>query len=255
GVAVTATMAVTTMLFASFAKEKWHWSRVRVMVFVLPLLTIDLAFFGANLVKILDGGWFPLAVGGFIFTLMATYRMGRKILADRLSASSISIDAFLMELEGNRIPRVPGVAIFMSRHSDGVPTTLLHNIKHNKIVHQNVVLLTVETEDRPRVDEEQRYEWETLGHGVMRLTLHFGFMEDPDIPVALAGIGKGPVTFDPMTTSYFLGRETLIPTKQPGMAIWREHLFAWMMRNSSSASQFFSLPPNQVIELGAQVEL
>jgi KUP system potassium uptake protein len=255
GVAVTATMAVTTMLFASFAKEKWKWSRARVMVFVLPLLTIDLAFFGANLVKIFDGGWFPLAVGGFIFTLMATYRMGRKILADRLSASSISIDAFLLELEGNRIPRVPGVAIFMSRHSDGIPTTLLHNIKHNKIVHQNVVLLTVETEDRPRVDEEQRYGWETLGHGVMRLTLHFGFMEDPDIPVALARIEKGPVTFDSMTTSYFLGRETLIPTKQPGMAIWREHLFAWMMRNSSSASQFFSLPPNQVIELGAQVEL
>jgi KUP system potassium uptake protein len=143
----------------------------------------------------------------------------------------------------------------MSRTNEGIPTTLLHNIKHNKIVHQNVVLLTVETEDRPRLDGEQRFEWATLGHGVFRLTLHFGFMEDPDIPAALSGVGTGLVALDPMTTSYFLGRETLIPTKQPGMAIWREHLFAWMMRNSSSASQFFSLPPNQVIELGAQVEL
>ncbi len=255
GVAVTATMSVTTMLFASLAKEKWRWSRARVTLFVIPLLTIDLAFFGANLIKILDGGWFPLAVGLLIFTMMATYRLGRKILADRLASNAISIDAFLLELEMNRIPRVPGTAIFMSRHSTGIPTTLLHNIKHNKVVHQSVVLLSVETEDRPRVDGEERYEWKTLGHGVVRLTLHFGFMEDPDIPTALSGGTNAPVQFDPMTTSYFLGRETLIPTKQPGMAIWREHLFAWMMRNSSSASQFFSLPPNQVIELGAQVEL
>ena len=148
-----------------------------------------------------------------------------------------------------------GTAIFMSRNSDGIPTTLLHNIKHNKIVHKTVVLLTVESEERSYLSEEERFEWADLGHGVYRLALHFGFMEDPDIPATLEKIDIQSVSFNPMTTSYFLGRETLIPTKQPGMAIWREHMFAWMTRNASSASGFFNLPPNQVIELGAQVEL
>ena len=145
----------------------------------------------------------------------------------------------------------------MSRSTEGVPTTLLHNIKHNKVVHQRTVLLTVEPEERSHLSEEERFEYMDLGYGVSRLTLHFGFMEDPNIPEVLERIGAtgGPFQFNAMATSYFLGRETLIPTKQPGMAIWREHLFASMIRNSSSASVFFSLPPNQVIELGAQVEL
>jgi len=255
GVAVTATMAVTTMLFASWSRERLGWSYGRVSLFAVPLLAIDLAFFGANIVKIWDGGWFPLAVGLAIFLLMSTWRLGRKILSDRLAAQALSIDAFLQQLAGDKIPRVPGVAIFMSRNPEGVPTTLLHNIKHNKIVHETVVLMTVETEDRSHLAQEERYEWTSLGHGVYRLSLHFGFMEDPNIPDALDRIGKEPVNFNPMTTSYFLGRETLIPTRHPGMAIWREHLFAWMTRNSSSASVFFNLPANQVIELGAQVEL
>lgn len=255
GVAVTATMAVTTMLFGSFARERWHWSGTLVTVVIVPLLVIDLAFFGANLVKVFDGGWFPLAVGLLIFTLMSTWRLGRRVLSDRLAKEAMSIDAFVRELAGARIPRVPGIAIFMSRSAEGCPTTLLHNIKHNKVVHQKVVLLTVETEDRPHLAEDERHHWTDLGCGVYRLQLHFGFMEDPNIPAVLARLGAEPVAFNPMTTSFFLGRETLIPTRQPGMAIWREHLFAWMMRNSSSASQFFSLPANQVIELGAQVEL
>jgi KUP system potassium uptake protein len=255
GVAVTATMAVTTMLFASFAHERWGWSYARVSLLAAPLLVIDVAFFAANVVKIFDGGWFPLAVGAFIFLLMSTWRLGRRILSERLTEGSLTTEDFLRELENGRVPRVPGTAIFMSRHASGIPTTLLHNIKHNKIVHQRVVLLTVETEDRAHLGDEERYEWADLGFGVFRLTLHFGFMEDPDIPEALERLSSGKVSFNPMATSYFLGRETLIPTKQPGMAIWREHLFAWMMRNSSSASVFFSLPPNQVIELGAQVEL
>jgi KUP system potassium uptake protein len=255
GVAVTATMAVTTMLFASFAHERWGWSYPRVSLLAVPFLIVDLAFFSANLVKIWDGGWFPLAVGLFIFILMSTWRLGRKILTERLTEEAMSTEAFLKELENKRIPRVPGTAIFMSRSPSGVPTTLLHNIKHNKIVHQRVVLLTVETEDRAHLGEEERFAWDELGFGVFRLTLHFGFMEDPDIPAVLERISKGEMTFNQMATSYFLGRETLIPTKRHGMAIWREHLFAWMTRNSSSAVVFFSLPPNQVIELGAQVEL
>jgi KUP system potassium uptake protein len=255
GVAVTATMGITTMLFAAFARERWQWSYGKMALFTVPLLIVDVAFFGANIVKVADGGWFPLAVGAFIFTLMSTWRLGRRILGQRLAAQSMSLDDFIRELAGGKIPRVPGTAIFMSRNTEGVPTTLLHNIKHNKVVHQKVVLLTVETEDRPRLAEEERYDWKEIGQGVYRLMLHFGFMEDPDIPAALERAPAAPVAFNPMMTSYFLGRETLIPTKHPGMAIWREHLFAWMMRNSSSASVFFSLPANQVIELGAQVEL
>jgi KUP system potassium uptake protein len=255
GVAVTATMAITTTHLAVFARDRWRWPLVGVVAFALFFLCFDLSFFGANIVKVWDGGWFPLVVGLLIFTAMSTWRRGRMILSGKLAEQGMALEDFMRELANDRIPRVRGTAIFMSRHGTGVPTTLLHNIKHNKVVHKIVVLLTVETEDRPHLDKKERFEWEELGHGVFRLTIHFGYMEDPDIPDALERIGTQHVSFNPMTTSYFLGRETLIPTKQPGMAIWREYLFAWMMRNSSSAVGYFSLPPNQVIELGAQVEL
>jgi KUP system potassium uptake protein len=255
GVAVTATMSVTTMLFAAFGRERWQWSYGRMALFVIPLLTIDLAFFGANIVKVWDGGWFPLVVGLMIYAMMSTWRIGRKVLSQKLASQAMSVDDFLQQLATNKIPRVPGTAIFMSRHADGVPTTLLHNIKHNKVVHRNVVLMTVETEDRSHLGESERYDWKELGHGVFRLMLRFGFMEDQDIPRVLSRLATEPVSFNSMTTSYFLGRETLIPTSHPGMPIWREHIFAWMMRNSSSASVYFNLPANQVIELGAQVEL
>ena len=255
GIAVTATMGITTTLTAVYAFNKWGWSRAAAIAFALFFLCFDLSFFGANLVKVFDGGWFPLIVGVFMFTIMTTWRKGRQILTRKLKEGTMSIEDFLRELASKRIPRVKGTAIFMSRQVEGVPTTLLHNIKHNKVVHQNVVLLTVETEEKSHLGDDERFEWQELGHGVHRLMLHFGFMEDPDIPATLERMPTAPVPLNPMTTSYFLGRETLIPTRQPGMAIWREHLFSWMMRNSSSASQFFSLPANQVIELGAQVEL
>lgn len=255
GVAVTATMGITTTHIAVYAKDRWGWPVIGSVAFALFFLCFDLSFFGANIVKVWDGGWFPLVVGLLIFTAMSTWRQGRSILSGKLAEQGMTTDDFLQQLANNRVPRVPGTAIFMSRSGAGVPTTLLHNIKHNKIVHKTVVLLTVETEDRPHLEKKERYEWEELGHGVYRLTVHFGYMEDPDIPDALERVGTQHVSFNPMTMSYFLGRETLIPTRQPGMAIWREHLFAWMMRNSSSAVGFFSLPPNQVIELGAQVEL
>jgi KUP system potassium uptake protein len=257
GVSVTTTMLITTLILAVVERERWKWPMWIIVLQLVPFLIVDLAFFGGNIIKVPDGGWFPILVAIFVFMIMTTWRKGRKILSERLSEQSISIKDFVRELENNRIPRVPGTAIFMSRSNEGVPTTLLHNIKHNKVVHQRTVLLTVETEERSHLSEEERFEFMDLGHGVSRLTLHFGFMEDPDIPEVLERISAagGPIQFNAMATSYFLGRETLIPTKQPGMAIWREHLFASMIRNSSSASVFFSLPPNQVIELGAQVEL
>jgi KUP system potassium uptake protein len=255
GVAVTATMAITTTLISVYARDTWGWPAIGAVAFAMFFLCFDLSFFGANIVKFAHGGWFPLAVGAIIFTVMSTWRRGRKILNERLGALSLSIDAFLAELAGNRIHRVPGTAVFMTRSSEGVPTTMLHNIKHNKVVHERVVLLTVETQETAHLGSDERIAWEELGYGVYRLMLRFGFMEDHDIPTMLESMEGGPVRFNRMTTSYFLGRETLIPTQQPGMAIWREHLFAWMMRNSSSASVFFNLPANQVIELGAQVEL
>ena len=254
GVAVTATMGITTALFAVIARERWKWPLSAVLGFAIPFLVIDLAFFGANIIKVADGGWFPLLVGATIFTLMATWFTGRRILTARLAEGGLATDAFLHELDGGRVQRVRGTAVFLTRQQEGIPTALLHNIKHNKVVHERVVLLSVLIEETSHLSPEERFEWTELGHGVYRLVLHFGFLEDPNLPDVLGSI-PGPVSFGTMTTSYFLGRETLIPSSEPGMALWREHLFAWMTRNASSAATFFSLPPNQVIELGAQVRM
>ncbi|MGN6182718.1 MAG: potassium transporter Kup [Thermoanaerobaculia bacterium] len=254
GVAVTATMGITTALFAVVARERFGWKLWAVLAFAVPFLIIDLAFFGANVIKIADGGWFPIVVGVLVFTLMTTWFTGRRILSQRLAESAIDTDTFVGQLASNRIQRVKGIAVFLTRQTQGIPTALLHNIKHKKVVHDCVVLLSVITEEEPHLSEEERSEWLELGQGVYRLTVRYGFMEDPNLPETLQKL-KGPVSFDTMATSYFLGRETLIPTEHPGMSIWREHMFAWMNRNASSAATFFSLPPNQVIELGAQVRM
>ena len=254
GVAVTATMGITTLLMAVVEREKWRWSMPAILGLSIPILIIDFAFFGANIVKVMEGGWFPLAIGVAVFTIMTTWRAGRELLSQRLKESGISIEDFLRELSKGQIPRVAGTAVFMSRYQAGVPTQLLHNLKHNKVVHQTVVLLTVLVEETARLADGERFHWEDLGSGVFRLTIRYGYMDDTNIPETLSKTA-GPVKFNEMTTSYFLGRETLIPTRRPGMALWREKLFSWMMRNSSSASTFFCLPANQVIELGAQIEL
>ncbi len=254
GVAVTATMGITTLLLAVVEREKWRWSMAAILSLTIPILIIDFAFFGANIIKVTEGGWFPLAIGLGVFTIMTTWRAGRELLSQRLAESGLSIEDFLRELSKGQIPRVAGTAVFMSRYQAGVPTQLLHNLKHNKVVHQVVVLLTVLVEETARLATDERFHWEDLGSGVFRLTVRYGYMDDTNIPETLA-LAAGPVKFNEMTTSYFLGRETLIPTRRPGMALWREKLFSWMMRNSSSASTFFCLPANQVIELGAQIEL
>jgi KUP system potassium uptake protein len=255
GVAVTATMGITTGLLAVVERERWRWSLAAILAFTVPMLFIDVSFFAANIIKVLDGGWFPLAVGAVIYTLMTTWRKGRQILNERLAEQSLSIDDFLRDLGRGSLPRVPGTAVFMTRDDHGTPTPLLHNIKHNKVVHKNVVLLTVDIEEKSHLGGEERYDWQELGQGVYRLRVRYGFMEDPDIPQLLESLQNVPVVFSTMTTSYFLGRETLIATRRPGMAIWREKLFAWMLRNASSAATFFGLPANQVIELGAQIEM
>ena len=254
GVAVTATMGITTALLAVIARERWGWSRTAVLSLAVPFLIIDLAFFGANVVKVADGGWFPILVGAAVFTLMTTWFTGRRLLAQRLAQEGLDTGVFLSELAGGRVVRVRGTAVFLTRQQQGIPTALLHNIKHNKVVHECVVLLSVNVEETPHLADAERAEWVDLGEGIYRLVLHFGFMEDPNLP-ALLGKIDGPISFSAMTTSYFLGRETLIAAQANGMAAWRQQLFAWMTRNATSASSFFSLPPNQVIELGAQVRM
>ncbi len=254
GVAVTATMAVTTALFAVVARERFNWPRARILLFAVPFMIIDLAFFGANVIKLGDGGWFPILTGAVIFTIMTTWFTGRRMLTARLDEGALTTADFVQQLGTGRIPRVRGTAIFLTRRAEGIPTVMLHNIKHNRVVHEKVIFLSVNVEEEPHLRDEERAQWIDHGQGIWRLILHVGFMEDPDLPALLERIG-GPLQFDAMSTSWFLGRETLIPTREAGMALWREHLFVAMTRNATGAAAFFSLPPNQVIELGAQVRI
>jgi KUP system potassium uptake protein len=252
GVAVTATMAITTSILAVVERERWRWNFLGVAAITTFFLVIDLAFFGANVVKVAEGGWFPLLIGLLVFTLMSTWRRGREILNVRLAESAMTVDDLLIGLDN--IPRVRGTAVFMSRQPNGIPTTMLHNLKHNKIVHEHVVFLSVVFDETAHVPYDDRVEWNDLGHGIYRLTMRFGYMDDTNIPEILQRHEAGPVKFD-QATSYFLGRERLFATRRPGMAVWRERLFGWMMRNASSAADYFCLSANQVIEIGAQIEL
>jgi len=255
GVAVTATMGITTALLAVVERERWKWNIAAVLALTIPLLIIDLSFFGANIIKVTEGGWFPLVIGLFVFTLLATWRRGREILQQRLTEGMIPIDTLMQEVARGSLPRVRGTAIFLSRYADGVPITLLHNIKHNKVLHENVIILTVSYEETSHLRDMERHHWQDLGHGINRLFIRFGFMEGTNIPTLLASMTDAPIKLEPASISFFLGRETLIATRRPGMALWREKLFAWMVRNASSATQWFDLPANQVIELGAQIEM
>ncbi|MBC8144958.1 MAG: potassium transporter Kup [bacterium] len=254
GISVTGTMMITTILFFVVARERWKWSLPVAASVSIVFLIVDLAFFGANVVKILQGGWFPLAVAALIFTLMTTWKSGRGILTARLKESTLPVENFLDDSRLGSLARVSGTAVFMFG-SQGTPPALLHNIKHNKVLHETNVLLTVRTEEVPHVTEEERVSVSQLSHGFWRIVIRYGFMEDPDIPVVLRGVKIEGLSLKPMDTTFFLGREVLIATKLPGMAIWREHLFAWMSQNARSATSFFQLPANRVVELGTQVEI
>jgi KUP system potassium uptake protein len=255
GVAVTTDMVFTTLLFAFVASSKFGWAPWKVSMMAIGFLVVDLAFWGANLVKIPHGGWFPLVVAAVFFILMTTWKKGRSILAERLHEKTLPVALFLKDFEKNKFTRVPGIAVYMYGNSAGTPPALLHNLMHNKVLHEKIVLLTVETQEIPYLAEEERMSVESLGHGVYRVVLRYGFTEDPDIPAELAKIQEKGLKLGTMNTSYFLGRETLIASKAPGMAIWREHVFAAMARNARPATSFFKLPPNRVVELGAQIEI
>lgn len=254
GVAIAITMVITTLLFFLLIKERWGWNPVLAVSLAVFFLAIDLSFLGANLLKILHGGWFPILVAGVVFLSLKTWRDGRALLAERLRASTLSTELFLADLLSAPPPRVPGTAVFMTGNPMGTPLALRQNVTHNHILHERVLILGVHTTETPHVPAGQRLETEEIGEGFFRVTLHYGFMEEPNVPRDLAAASLD-LDFDPDTISYFLGRETLLATPDPGMFMWRESLFSFMSRNSQPATLFFRLPPERVVEIGAQVRL
>ena len=256
GVAVTTTMVITTLLFYVVSHERWGWNALGASALTILFLIIDGAFFGANIIKVGQGGWFPLLIAGTVFTLLITWKRGRRILAERIQREAKPLEEFLEEVQAQRIMRVPGTAIFMSGTASKTPPALMHNLEHNKVLHERVIFVTVKTEQIPHVADEKRLAVEHLGDGIFRAKVHYGFMEDPNIPQVLAaGAGKELPRLDPDDTTYFLGRETIISTSRRGMVLWREKLFAIMSRNATTATAFFGIPPDRVVELGEQIEL
>jgi KUP system potassium uptake protein len=255
GIAVTGTMTITTILFCFVARDLWRWSRWKVIAIGALLLAVDLAFLGANLVKIAHGGWFPLLVAAVVYLLMTTWKAGRRIVSATLRENSLPIDLFLADIRRNRPYRVPGTAVFLTSDRTGIPVVLLHHLKHNKVLHERVILLSIEGEDVPQVPPEERVELNDFGEGLFQVIGHFGFMETPDVPRLLELLETRGLRARPRETSFYLGRETLLPTGTSRLPRWRKKLFILMARNAQSATGFFNLPPNRVLELGAQIQV
>lgn len=255
GVAVTTTMFITTLLLFVVQRELWNWSLPASLLFSGFFLVIDLSFWSANIVKIPAGGWFPLAIGILGFTLMTTWRKGRQILSQRLQESTITPEQLKEQLHQKEVATVPGTAVFMASDPQKIPPALMHNLEHNKVLHETVIFLSVIVEDIPRVPSTERIEVRNLGERFYRINLYYGFMDKIDLPRALTLARLEGVVIEPEEVTYFLGREHIFASKRPGMAIWREHLFTLLSNNSRPATDFFRLPPNQVVELGAQIEL
>ncbi|HEX6981519.1 MAG TPA: potassium transporter Kup [Balneolaceae bacterium] len=262
GMAVTSTMLITTLMFAVLTYKLWKWSLALVIPFAVFFLIIDLAFFGANLHKIPDGGWFPLVVAGLIFGLMTTWKKGRAILAKRIKAHELPFETFLdnvakhSEVKEHDVKRVKGTAVYMSSNPKATPPALLHNIKHNRVIHEDVVILSVKTiNEQPYVSDEERLQVESLGNGFYRIILHYGFKQSINIPQALELANEPGLKLKPMETSYFLGSERVLPTSKGEMPAWRDRLFGIMSHNQQKATAFFGLPANRVVELGAQIRM
>jgi KUP system potassium uptake protein len=253
GVAVTGAMLIDTCLLAALISSLWTWKPSRRVPLLALFLVVDLGFFAATLTKVPDGGWFPLLIGVVAFTLLTTWAKGRQLMRANLADSAMPMEIFIKSAAGSVI-RVPGTAVFLTTSPRGVPPSLLHNLKHNRCLHERVMLLTVVIENTPQVEEPKRCQLTDLGEGFFRLVLRFGFMEESDLPAALETVSCGR-DIRMMETSFFLSRQTLIAARNPGMAMWRGHLFAWMLRNAEGAMEFFKLPPNRVVELGSQVEI
>jgi KUP system potassium uptake protein len=255
GIAVTMTMVITVLLLYVVMTERWRWPKAAALPVMGIFLIIDLAFFGANALKILQGGWVTLAVALFLFTLMTTWKTGRRLVAERLTARAIPLSEFLATVEKTQPVRVPGTAVFMTAQPSGTPPALAHNLLYNKVLHQQVIVLTVSTAQMPHVAPENQVSVEPLGHDLFNVRVQYGFMEDPDVPEALARAREQGLPFDTSDLVFFLGRETILVTRRKGMAVWREKLFVLMARNAVRATAFFRLPPERVVELGVQVEM
>jgi len=260
GIAVTGTMAITSILFFAVCTARWRMSLLRALVITTVFLVVDLAFLGANVVKIAHGGWVPLAIGVFLFVLMTSWKRGREILKERVTEMALPLETFLEDIQRRAPVRVPGTAVFMTSEPNGVPVVLLHHLKHNKVLHETVILLSIASDEIPEVPRKDRVQITALGQGFFRAVAHYGFMESADVKEVLQKCRESGIAARPLDTSYYLGREMLIPKsgawKKGGssMNIVRKWLFALMSRNARSASEYFQLPPNRVVELGKQLE-
>jgi len=255
GIAVTGDMVITTLLAVLVFRGTWGWSWSKAISLGAVFLTIDLAFFGANILKIPAGGWFPLLIGVVLFTLMLTWKRGRELVYKRLRDEAMELIPFIEAIGSHPPARVQGTAIFMTPNPNGVPHAMLHNLKHNKVLHEQVVLTTVRIHDVPHIDDDMRVAVEHFGNGFHRVMMNYGFKDEPDLPRDLQLCTAHGLIIEPMDTSFFIGKETLIPKMHSEMAFWRERLFITMFRNADSVTNYFKLPPNRVVELGAQVTL
>ncbi len=254
GLAVTGTMTITTILAVFVIHRIWKWNPILSGMIGLVFLTFDIAFLSANIMKIPDGGWLPITLGGTVFLLLTTWKEGRRLIQDALSEESMPTDEFLAEINEHPVIRVPGTAVFMSSSREGIPYALLHNLKHNKVLHETVILMTILTENVPRVLPEKRREIKALGENLFRINLRYGFMENPNIPRVLKTSSRD-FDVDINDTTFFLSRETIIPRGKLSMPLWRIRLFVGMVRNTGSATHFFRIPPDRVIEIGVQMQL
>jgi KUP system potassium uptake protein len=255
GIAVVGTMTIDSILVMIVFRRMWHWSKPHVAAVGGLFLFVDAAFLSANADKVEHGGWFPLVLGAVIFTLMATWRRGRELVMREIKQSGLALTPFISSISAHPPLRVPGTAVFLTANLDAVPHALLHNLKHNKVLHERNVLLTVEVLETPTADADERAIVEPLGNDFYKLTLRFGFAEDPDVPEAIEAIHACGLPFDLMDTTFFLSRESIVATNRPGMARWRDKLFVFMQRNATPATAFFQIPGNRLIELGTQVEI
>ena len=255
GIAVTGDMVITTLLAAVVFREIWRWGKIKTTLLISLFLTIDLAFFSANVLKIPDGGWVPLLIGLVIFVLMLTWKNGRHLLYRRLKSDAMEIAPFIEAVGAHPPPRVPGTAVFMTPNPDGVPHAMLHNLKHNKVLHEKVVILTVRFSNFPHTNSAERVKVEALPYEFYRVTISYGFKDEPDLPRDLALCNQYGLVFDTMDTSFFIGKEILIASEKSGMAHWRKKIFIGMFRSAETITNQFKLPPNRVVELGSQVTI
>jgi KUP system potassium uptake protein len=253
GVSVTGSMLIDTILLIILASQRWRLSPRIIWPFALLFLTVDIALLSANAIKFLEGAWFPVALGIIAFTIMRTWRRGRQIVRDHVNRDSLRIEHFVQSVMVDPPVRVTGTAIFMTPSNEYMPPALLHNLKHNKVLHERNVFLSVETLSVPRADEAERVAYSDLGHGFSRLNLRFGYMENPDVPNALKQWKIPGPSFDPMDTTFFASRESLTASADQGMALWRDKLFLFMSRNATAATEYFSIPGNRLVELGTQI--